>query len=260
MSKDPAFLFYSQDFLTGVADLTFEERGQYITMLCIQHQKGYISSKWLSINLPNASSDVLNKFEKNENGDYYSERLSVEMDKRQGYIPYKIASATLGGLLSANNVSKQKAKQIKEQFNIDDYKDLDKEEIKKEVSKWFKQMLNYIENENDIIIDINKKEINNNFTSEKFLEWFNNGRLKNGFKQSKFNRLSYSDKQNLDELIKVHNGDDFLHAFNVFIKNEWVLNNNQATPTHFLKIDNFEKYLNTEKKQLTLGEKLMGKQ
>lgn len=117
-----------------------------------------------------------------------------------------------------------------------------------------KPTINQIENK------IKEKEIYNTITPEKFLEWFNNGRLKNGFKQSKFNRLSYSDKQNLDELIKVHNGDDFLHAFNVFIKNEWVLNNNQATPTHFLKIDNFEKYLNTEKKQLTLGEKLMGKQ
>jgi uncharacterized protein YdaU (DUF1376 family) len=36
MSKAPAFQLYAQDFLTGVMDLTMEERGVYITLLCKQ--------------------------------------------------------------------------------------------------------------------------------------------------------------------------------------------------------------------------------
>ena len=45
MAKDPAFVFYTGDFLNGVIDMTMEERGQYITLLCFQHQKGHISQK-----------------------------------------------------------------------------------------------------------------------------------------------------------------------------------------------------------------------
>ena len=149
MSKDPAFLFYSQDFLTGVQDLTMEERGQYITMLCVQHQKGVISTKWLSICLTNASTDVLAKFEKDDDGNYFNLRLKEEMSKRSKFAYRKIASATLGGLISASKVSKAKKSKIKSAFSINDYKDLDNETIKIEVSKWFKHMLNYLENEND---------------------------------------------------------------------------------------------------------------
>ena len=36
MAKAPAFQFYAQDFLTGVMDLTMEERGIYITLLARQ--------------------------------------------------------------------------------------------------------------------------------------------------------------------------------------------------------------------------------
>ena len=35
-NKAPAFQLYAQDFLTGVMDLTMEERGVYITLLCKQ--------------------------------------------------------------------------------------------------------------------------------------------------------------------------------------------------------------------------------
>lgn len=82
MSKDPAFLFYSSDFLTGVSDLTFEERGQYITLLCLQHQKGRLSKKAIQIAVPNAAADVLAKFSRDENGLFFNSRLEVEAQKR----------------------------------------------------------------------------------------------------------------------------------------------------------------------------------
>ncbi len=80
--KDPAFLFYSSDFLTGVSDLTFEERGQYITLLCLQHQKGRLTRKMISIATPNATADVLAKFQKDESGRFYNIRLENEAKKR----------------------------------------------------------------------------------------------------------------------------------------------------------------------------------
>jgi len=82
MAKDPAFLFYSSDFLTGVSDLTFEERGQYITLLCLQHQKGRLSKKAIDIATPNATADVLAKFKQDKKGLYFNERLEKEAKKR----------------------------------------------------------------------------------------------------------------------------------------------------------------------------------
>ena len=83
MSKDPAFLFYSSDFLTGISDLTMEERGQYITILCIQHQKGRLTKKNIGIAVPNATADVMAKFKIDEKGLYYNVRLEEEANKRK---------------------------------------------------------------------------------------------------------------------------------------------------------------------------------
>lgn len=83
MAKDPAFLFYPSDFLTGVSDLTMEERGQYITLLCLEHQKGRLSKKMVSLCCGNATADVLAKFSIDENGLYFNPRLELEIEKRK---------------------------------------------------------------------------------------------------------------------------------------------------------------------------------
>lgn len=83
MSKDPAFLFYTNDFLSGISDLTMEERGQFITLLCLQHQKGRLTNKMITISCGNAAADVLDKFIKDPDGLYYNERLEIEIEKRK---------------------------------------------------------------------------------------------------------------------------------------------------------------------------------
>lgn len=84
--KDPAFLFYSQDFLTGVSDLTKEEIGQYIVLLCIHHQKGRLKLKQMIAVLGcEPSEEVLDKFEKDEEGLYFNRRLELEANKRKSY-------------------------------------------------------------------------------------------------------------------------------------------------------------------------------
>jgi hypothetical protein len=84
-NKDPAFLFYSSDFLVGVSDLTMEERGQYITLLCLQHTKGHLSKKNILVGVGQVSDDVLAKFSIDDNGCYYNERLEKEVNKRKAY-------------------------------------------------------------------------------------------------------------------------------------------------------------------------------
>ena len=83
--KDPAFLFYSSDFLAGVQDLTMEERGQYITLLCLQHQKGRLTEKMIRVCCGNAAADVLAKFQQDEDGLFFNQRLEIEVGKRKAH-------------------------------------------------------------------------------------------------------------------------------------------------------------------------------
>ena len=85
MSKDPAFLFYSSDFLTGTLLMSMEQKGKFITLLCIQHQKGHLSEKDMLHICGSYDEDVFTKFQKDEHGKFYNIRLEEEVDKRKAY-------------------------------------------------------------------------------------------------------------------------------------------------------------------------------
>ena len=88
-NKAPAFQLYAQDFLTGVMDLTMEERGIYITLLCKQwsvNDTNGIPKKRLRLFLgydwENLPEMVKEKFI--DNGDYfYNKRLlQIVLDQK----------------------------------------------------------------------------------------------------------------------------------------------------------------------------------
>ena len=83
--KDPAFLFYSSDFLSGTMLMTDEEVGQYIKLLCLQHQKGHLKEKEILNICKSYNEDIFSKFTKDEEGNYYNERLEYESNKRKAY-------------------------------------------------------------------------------------------------------------------------------------------------------------------------------
>lgn len=83
--KDPAFLFYSSDFLSGCANLTMEERGQYITAICLQHQHGHLSKRLIELNIGQMSPELSRKFQTDENGHLYNERLENVIEKRKKF-------------------------------------------------------------------------------------------------------------------------------------------------------------------------------
>jgi hypothetical protein len=95
--KDPAFLFYSSDFLTGVTDLTMEERGQYITLLCLQHQKGHLTEKTIRLSVGSISVDVRNKFAIDENGNLYNEILDKKIEERKKFTESRRNNGLKGG-------------------------------------------------------------------------------------------------------------------------------------------------------------------
>ena len=88
MSKDPAFLFYYQDFFTGVSDMTNEEVGAYIRCLCIQASKGGITEKHMkNICFESDIHEYIKpKFVFNEETKLFENiRLKDEINKRQKY-------------------------------------------------------------------------------------------------------------------------------------------------------------------------------
>lgn len=84
MSKDPAFLFYSSDFLTGTIFMTNEQVGIYIRLLCAQHQHGGIIRKDDFEQMANGHNVIRCKFVETEDG-FYNERLKEVIEKRSGW-------------------------------------------------------------------------------------------------------------------------------------------------------------------------------
>lgn len=84
MAKDPAFLFYSSDFLTGTILMSDEQVGQYIRLMCLQHQKGHLEEKDME-KICGKDTDIYSKFDKDENGLYYNARLEKEITKRRSF-------------------------------------------------------------------------------------------------------------------------------------------------------------------------------
>ncbi len=85
MAKDPAVLLYTQDFLVGTITMSYEQRGKYITLLCLQHQKGKLTLKDLQTILTDEDYEIADKFPKQADGFYYNQRMFDEAIKRKNY-------------------------------------------------------------------------------------------------------------------------------------------------------------------------------
>ena len=106
--------------------------------------------------------------------------------------------------------------------------------------------------------NVKVKDIHTMFTHESFLTWFKECRQYLGL-QYNVKRLSITEKQLFNEL-KDYTKEDFKLAFKNFSNDKYWSDNNLLLPSYFLKSETFTKYLNAEvKKELTLGEKLIGK-
>jgi hypothetical protein len=141
--KDPAFLFYSSDFLIGTALFSEAETGQYIRLLCYMHQhKGRLCPDDVKTLFPNMGEKVLAKFSRDEYGCYYNQRLLNEMDKRKKFTESR-----------RENLKKYKEK-----------KEKDLKEIKKDTKN--PHMSPRMENENENEISISSFEKSEKLLSE----------------------------------------------------------------------------------------------
>src|SRR6185369_74024 len=85
MAKDPAFLFYSDNFQSGTQFFTDEQTGKYIRLLCAQHLHGHLSEKQMLFICKERDEMIWEKFKKDSNGKYFNERLDFEAEKRKSF-------------------------------------------------------------------------------------------------------------------------------------------------------------------------------
>ena len=91
-----------------------------------------------------------------------------------------------------------------------------------------------------------KKTLNFKEKKEAFLKWFNQKKKQFTGKPGQFKVLSRQDENNLRKLLEGYTGDDFEKAIPNLFKSEWASENGALTPSHFLRVDNFNRYLNQE--------------
>ena len=98
---------------------------------------------------------------------------------------------------------------------------------------------------------LNKEQVTNNngknsFSEkkEKFLNWFNLKKQKHTGKIGRFKILTSTDDKNLKKLYKDYGAEEFEIAIKNLYKSKWAIENNMLTPSHYLRVENFNKYLN----------------
>ena len=84
--KDPAVLFYFQDFLVGTEFMTDDEVGKYIRILCHQADKGSLSEIQIKrICKGTIPESIMEKLIPDDNGNLYQKRMREEREKRTNY-------------------------------------------------------------------------------------------------------------------------------------------------------------------------------
>jgi uncharacterized protein YdaU (DUF1376 family) len=86
MSKDPAFLFYPNDFMGGTMGMSFEEKGAYIELLVLQFNRGHMTTDMVGRTVGQLWGQLKDKFTVDDQGLFYNERLDLEMNKRKTFI------------------------------------------------------------------------------------------------------------------------------------------------------------------------------
>lgn len=135
MSKDPAFLFYPNDYIGGTMGMTFEEKGAYIELLMLQFNRGHMTSHMIGQTIGQLWDTIKDKFKKDDNGLYYNERLEQEQLKRKTF-----TESRRNNIKGTNQYSKKHLK--KEGHMTSHMEDENENEIKK-VNPSFKEIENY---------------------------------------------------------------------------------------------------------------------
>lgn len=162
MSKDPAFLLYSKDWLEGTAEMTAEEKGVYIDLLAHQHQKGSLPSEIKKLAKLSGISEseflkiwgeVGSKFIANASGRLVNRKLAGIVSERLDKGWRNKIIGTLGSIIRYSGLSKDIAYKVKQTFKVDDFLACTTENLSENLSEWYDKRLKSIANANEDAIE-----------------------------------------------------------------------------------------------------------
>jgi len=190
MAKDPAFLFYPKDWLSGTAEYMPDEKGVYIDLLCHQHQKGSLPSdterlaRMVGLSYESFLKiwEVINvHFEQTDNqtdNRLVNQKLYQLTVRRAEKSLINTINGTFAGLLRVGNYDTKTYKHLKTEFNASLFIPYNKDELSERLTEWITErsksigngnISNYILLFNKVITDY-KIELTEEFRSL-FLEW-----------------------------------------------------------------------------------------
>lgn len=137
MAKDPAFLFYPNDWIGGTMGMTFEEKGAYMELLMMQFNRGHMEGHMVGQVVGQIWDKIKFKFTQDENGLWFNPRLEDEVNKRKAF------TASRKNNLKGKNQYTKKEGQVSghmtshmENENRNENKDINI------IDKWFKEFPN----------------------------------------------------------------------------------------------------------------------
>jgi uncharacterized protein YdaU (DUF1376 family) len=107
MSKDPAFLFYPNDYIGGTMGMTFEEKGAYMELLMLQFNRGHMTTHMIGQTVGQIWVKIQDKFVKDADGLWYNERLDMEKERRKTF-----TESRRNNVSGKNQHTKNKEKEI----------------------------------------------------------------------------------------------------------------------------------------------------
>lgn len=153
--KDPAFLFYSKDWLEGTAELLPAEKGVYIDLLCHQHQKGDLPGDTARLaRIAGLSHEefmqiwpgISDKFEAHGNR-LVNRKLSEVMTERSERGKKNTVIGTFASLLRTGNFTSAQHQFLKKSFRVDDFLTDSTIPVSDRLTEWIHKRLKSIEDE-----------------------------------------------------------------------------------------------------------------
>lgn len=168
MSKSPAFLMYSKDWLQGTVEMTSTEKGVFIDLLCHQHNFGSLPSDmkklarlagmsleefnpiWKEISSKFTPLEASNEhsFDTSNDVRIVNQKLvKVMSDAGEKSKKNKIISI-FGKILGKSELTKKEIIEVKKQFKVNDFINFPIDEISERMTEWYIERCNSIANAN----------------------------------------------------------------------------------------------------------------
>lgn len=140
MAKDPAFLFYPNDWLGGTMGMTFEEKGAYMDLLMMQFNRGHMTSHMIGQVVGQIWDNIKHKFTKDDEGLWFNERLDIEKNKRKAYV-----DSRKNNKIGKNQHTKKRGHMTSHMENVNENENKDNKEGKKQkiINPELKEVVEY---------------------------------------------------------------------------------------------------------------------